>query len=53
MAACGRGLRKPQAHPHLLHPDLQGVRRLFDRTDEWTKVARAVGLVLRGPSHAI
>ena len=31
----------------------KGVRLLFDRTDEWTKVARAVSQVLRGPSHAI
>ena len=31
----------------------KGVRRLFDRTDEWTRVTRAVGLVLRGPSHAV
>jgi PadR family transcriptional regulator PadR len=31
----------------------KGVRLLFDRTDEWTKVARAVSQVLRGPSHAV
>jgi PadR family transcriptional regulator PadR len=31
----------------------KGVRLLFDRTDEWTRVARAVSQVLRGPSHAV
>ena len=25
----------------------KGVRRLFERTDEWTRVTRAVGMVLR------
>jgi PadR family transcriptional regulator PadR len=31
----------------------KGVRLLFDKTDEWTRVMRAVGQVLRGPSHAV
>ena len=31
----------------------KGVRLLFDKTDEWTKVTRAVSQVLRGPSHAV
>jgi PadR family transcriptional regulator PadR len=31
----------------------KGVRRLFDLTDEWTKVNRAVGLVIRGAAHAV
>jgi PadR family transcriptional regulator, regulatory protein PadR len=31
----------------------KGVRRLFDRIDDWTRLTRAVGQVLRGPSHAV
>jgi PadR family transcriptional regulator PadR len=31
----------------------KGVRRLFDQTDEWTRLTRAVGQVLRGPTHAV
>jgi PadR family transcriptional regulator PadR len=31
----------------------KGVRRLFDLTDEWTRVNRAVGLVIRGAAHAV
>src|ERR1700732_1478858 len=31
----------------------KGVRRLFDLTDNWTRMARAVQQVLRGPSHAV
>ena len=31
----------------------KGVRRLFDLTDEWTRLTRAVGSVMRGPSHAV
>jgi PadR family transcriptional regulator, regulatory protein PadR len=31
----------------------KGVRRLFDQTDEWTRLTRAVQQVLRGPSHAV
>ena len=31
----------------------RGVRRLFDLTDEWTRLTRAVGMVMRGPSHAV
>lgn len=31
----------------------KGVRRLFDLTDEWTRLTRAVGMVMRGPSHAV
>ncbi|HWY62011.1 MAG TPA: PadR family transcriptional regulator [Rhizomicrobium sp.] len=31
----------------------KGVRRLFERTDEWHRLTRAVGVVLRGPSHAV
>jgi PadR family transcriptional regulator len=30
----------------------KGVRRLFDLTDEWTKLTRAVAMVMRGP-HAV
>ena len=31
----------------------KGVRLLFDRTDEWTRMVRVVGQVLKGPSHAV
>ena len=31
----------------------KGVRRLFDLTDEWTKVNRAVGQVIQGAAHAV
>jgi PadR family transcriptional regulator PadR len=31
----------------------KGVRLLFDRTDEWTRMVRVVSQVLRGPSHAV
>ena len=31
----------------------KGVRKLFDLTDEWTKVNRVVGLVLKGAAHAV
>ena len=31
----------------------KGVRRLFDLTDEWTRVNRVVGQVLRGAAHAV
>jgi PadR family transcriptional regulator PadR len=31
----------------------KGVRRLFDLTDEWTRVNRAVGQVIRGAAHAV
>jgi PadR family transcriptional regulator PadR len=31
----------------------KGVRKLFDLTDEWTKVNRVVGQVLRGAPHAV
>ena len=31
----------------------KGVRRLFDLTDEWTRVNRVVGQVLRGVPHAV
>src|ERR1700761_6227649 len=31
----------------------KGVRLLFDRTDEWARVTRIVGQVLRGPRHAV
>jgi PadR family transcriptional regulator PadR len=31
----------------------KGIRRLFDRTDEWTRMTRVVGQVLKGPSHAV
>ena len=31
----------------------KGVRRLFDLTDEWSRVNRAVGLVIRGDAHAV
>jgi len=31
----------------------KGVRRLFDQTDEWTRVNRAVGLVIRGAAYAV
>ncbi len=31
----------------------KGVRLLFDKTDEWTRVTRAVSQVLKGPSHAV
>jgi PadR family transcriptional regulator PadR len=31
----------------------RGVRRLFDLTDEWTRVNRVVGQVLRGAPHAV
>ena len=31
----------------------KGVRRLFDLTDEWTRVNRVVGQVLRGAPHAV
>ena len=31
----------------------RGVRRLFDLTDEWTRVNRVVGQMLRGAPHAV
>jgi PadR family transcriptional regulator PadR len=31
----------------------KGVRRLFDLTDNWTWLTRAVQQMLRGPSHAL
>jgi PadR family transcriptional regulator PadR len=31
----------------------KGVRLLFDRTDEWTRMVRVVSQILRGPSHAV
>ena len=31
----------------------RGVRRLFTLTDEWTRVNRAVGSVIRGDAHAV
>ena len=31
----------------------KGVRRLFDLTDEWSRVTRAVSLVMRGAPHAV
>ena len=31
----------------------KGVRRLFDQTDHWTRLTRAVQSVLRGPAHAV
>jgi len=31
----------------------KGVRRLFTLTDEWTRVNRAAGLVIRGAAHAV
>ena len=31
----------------------KGVRRLFDLTDDWTRMTRAIQHVLKGPSHAV
>ena len=31
----------------------KGVRKLFELTDEWTRVNRAVGQVIRGAAHAV
>ena len=31
----------------------KGVRRLFDQTDNWTRLTRAVQSALRGPAHAV
>jgi PadR family transcriptional regulator, regulatory protein PadR len=31
----------------------KGVRRLFTLTDDWTRVNRAVGQVIRGGAHAV
>ena len=31
----------------------KGIRRLFDLTDDWTRLNQAVGAVLRGGAHAV
>ena len=42
---------RERTNPGLLHPDLQGVRRLFDLTDEWRRMQGAVARTLARPAN--